>query len=488
MKVKHKMTVFKQQQGFVTLIISLSFLVLLTIIVFYGVGTGIQKQRISANEVRAREAQVAADAGQTATIDMLTNRLNELDDSWVGTKWVDCTTQAADVRPCDWGNLDFRSVVSGTGGGEDFTFVGYRTGAGNANVVTAEAAFFDTPPNLSAAYVLAKSYDGESPVVGFDSLFHVISVGTSGDNTARTDVQQAYQIRSSLGIDAAAPLIAASTADITGSFEILGNPDGGGDNSNLSAWTDQPVNPSGNFYTCEIGAYLNDSGGSPVGVNTTNGTVLRCDKTSPGAGSVCDCSKVDATAGKLSYRDAPAGFVEEYDIFEDVGNTVFDNLFGNFFGYTDTDTNDPNGTWTTDMRDPALERMAAEGVNDCGDLDNTSSGTYWFTSNCQFGNVDIGSPEDPVLVVVQDADFNAQGGSVVFGMVFIFDQNNDGLEDIQLVGGPYIYGAIISEVLIKSSGGNATLRYDKVVLQNLIDDDASGLAGRILGTYTTYAH
>lgn len=473
-----------KQGGFVTLVISLSFLVLLSIIVFYGVNTGIQKQRISANEIRSKEAKVASDSGQTDVVELLHSNVASLNTTW-DANWSDCQLQ--NTPPCEWGQLDF----SGNDCGDDTTpcYVYYSSNGGD---ITQEAGF-DASPNLSAAYVVAKSEDGDVPIVGPNSMFHVVAEGTSADGTAVTRTQNAYVVRPVIGIDAAAPLIAASSASIQGSFEVIGNPDGGGENSSLSTWTSGSVAGTGSFTTCEIGGYLNSSGGAPVAVSTAAGcTVQRCDHGQPGASDQCDCSVLDEATGLLSYKDG-SDFIYKHDIYDDdtsPGNP-FDDLFAAFFGCTDT-AEDDGACWNT-IKDSATQLTSAECQTE---LDSSSQGMYWVSGGgtCTLqatadadGARTVGSPGNPVLIILEDTNVRITANSVLFGIIFMFDRDAT-VEEFDSAGTAYGYGSIISENQLKVSAGTFTLRYDECVLNNLIQGDSGGIAGKILGTYTTYTH
>ena len=75
--------------------------------------------------------------------------------------------------------------------------------------------------------------------------------------------------------------------------------------------------------------------------------------------------------------------------------------------------------------------------------------------------------------------------AVFYGIIFLFDSDGSGYQ-LSAAGGAYVYGAVIVDGTLQTTGGSATLRYDSKVLENLAKDPGLNRPGKILGTALDY--
>jgi hypothetical protein len=123
-------------------------------------------------------------------------------------------------------------------------------------------------------------------------------------------------------------------------------------------------------------------------------------------------------------------------------------------------------------------------------LNAASSGFYWVSAdNCDLPNSDVGSPNHPV-VVVMDGGIDTSTGTRLFGLVFGRDPRADisatdgGQATISPGGGTSeIYGAMV----VEGSGtvnGNVDLIYSLKTLQTGESMDRDDNAGNVPGSWT----
>jgi Tfp pilus assembly protein PilX len=489
-----------RQGGFAVLILSLVILTGLTIVTFFAAQSGLTTQRISANEVRAKAARENAEGGIERTIAWLRDNLPDLDEAagtgWVGDRWVACA-DADTAEPC------------GDGAGNNLFGAGwvrYELASGTTTVEPSDADFEArvaarcvddvAPEDVCDDLDAATGGVQPGPSLKEDAVFAIFSRGRSDDQSGEAVVQQGVSIYKILGVTPDSPLIAASTGNITGSFELVANPDGGGPGVPLSVWSNNNVDVAGSaaMYTCQLDEYL--ATGVPI-PDAQEPEVEECDTASVGAADSCACSKILTSekvhTGLMSYKDAATTF-EAIDILDEDNQSaaqpsvIDDNPDSTYFpsdlfkyvfrvSRDEWDTVYENATW----------RFPIDGGNCQNTLDANSAGLYWQKdADCKINaNQIVGSPRSPVLLVVQDGDFDMGGGAVFYGIIFLFDSDGSG-DEFDMAGGAYVYGAVIVDGVLNNPSGSATLRYEKKVLENLAKDPGLNRPGKILGTALDY--
>lgn len=452
----------RHSRGVAALATSLSLVVISTLITLAAARVSSNDQRSSANEVRASEASVLSDGGIGRGAIYLRQNVRQIRSVAAGgwlepnaVKWSACSGSTV-TPPC--GN--------GTSNVFDNTWTAYPI-LPNLKVGS-ETLQGDFTSHFVARAAVAGA---ATPANG---TFNVISQGQSGDTLGRSLTRQSFVFQPFLAHRPDAPLIASGTIGLNGTISVVANPNGGGPGVPLSAWSGTNITEGGSVQTCHISEYLATD--TPTGSTTdSDGNILvRCP----------DCECPNAADRQITNKN-----VEGIDVL-DVDGGVGANpdspyfppdLFEYTFGVAET-------SYQT-IKDQA------QLITDCGDLDANSAGLYWIVGDCTMAKTtDVGSFENPIILVMENGKFSYNAKGEFFGVVFAFAHNyptsptgTGGSIDVKLNGGPTLYGSFLSNRKIDLGNGNYTARYDKAVLDNL----ASGLgaASRIVpiaGSWRNY--
>jgi hypothetical protein len=107
------------------------------------------------------------------------------------------------------------------------------------------------------------------------------------------------------------------------------------------------------------------------------------------------------------------------------------------------------------------EQFSATVVSNCSSLNSSSTGIIWVTNPCSSLNTQIGTPDNPVIVVINQGgnDIDLKNGLVMYGMLFLHS-DNPATAPVQVGGtNAQVYGALVVEGNIKMTG-NFTIVYD----------------------------
>lgn len=220
-----KSSINKHQSGVTSLFVAVIVLFASTIIVLVAVKVGVQDQRISGNDSRAKQAFAGAEAGlEFAAGRLLTGR-------------IDYTT-----------TVDYISSV--------------------------------TYPNTPTPF-----YDTQ--VIDSDGSIIISSQGyaDSYSSTSTATVSQNFGFFNVVGGGPAVPLMVAGNIPNTGNMEVVGNPNGAGTGVNVAIWTNNVVGTLGSSETCERGEYeVNGSTSDSANgdFNICNANSCSCDGTIDG--------------------------------------------------------------------------------------------------------------------------------------------------------------------------------------------------------------
>jgi Tfp pilus assembly protein PilX len=406
-----------RQRG-VSLIVTLMIVVLLSLLGLYGAGVLVLDIRSSANDYRAREAMVAAEAGTEQGLSVLnanrkrilTGGLDFDNNGTVDSAWTSCGSQpqCLPVRSGDRANWQFINIT---------------------DKVTQPAAGSFT------LYMLTPRPDATDPdkVNGSRLVYNLVAIGSSADGTSTATLKQgAYYYPLLLG-HVNTPLAAASNVPLNGNYSIVTNSDRDNNGSNIpvSAWSNGAITPSGSFATCHIGDFDSSLNGCPL---------------------TSALSKTGQIGEDLVTDPAfPA------DLFE--------FLFG------------------VPAADYQKIKDDAEVVADCSGLGPTSKGLIWVTGDCNLPNRDVGSKDDPVLLVVQGA-VTANGSYDFYGLIYLFNLAAT-TANLQFNGDYHINGALfVHNTMTLNLTGNFVLEYDREVLDNLNSGPSGRALARIPGAWS----
>ncbi|WP_428353044.1 pilus assembly PilX family protein [Methyloprofundus sp.] len=365
----------------------------------------------------------------------------------------------------------------------------------NASIITAAAAedppvayYLKTPKSVLTG---GASYFFEiTRVEKANALVEVISTGTSADGSGEAIVRQmlGYYKLNNAGDGPDVPLIVDGPIDVSGSMEIVVNPNGGGAGIPLSMWTSETITLGNNSAgTCHMHEYLDsddmlDPVNNPYQVCDPNKCFCldnerisnTVDDDNPNGNSTPGYDTISTSSG---YSDG-SGIAPNSDI-DEIG------FPDDMFAYV---TGTPGPEWETKKGE-----IAANGglYNNCNDLNTNTTGNIWIEGDCDLKN-DIASVVAPVLLIVH-GNLTITGGKI-FGVVFIFAKEN--VIDLEVTGNGNgaVYGALISDKPLKIlTNGSFDIVYQKRIFDAIygtggIDEtsDAFKDIARVAGTWRDF--
>lgn len=423
-----------KQKGAATLLVSIVLLIGVTLITVFAARVGVMDQRISANEYRHKESKSAADAALDQAASFIANNTALYDGTVGGTyPWIECTGGYASLFPC-------------TNGGDTYDLA-YDGDLSTTNII--ESLQEGGKGIELSSGVNSDSYLTYTTSATVGNILTVIAKGSSLDETGNAYAQISYT-EVSLLTPGKVPPIMTPMIELSGSFTIVGDPNGGGPGVPISAWvsTLDVSGGVGSWQTCQLGDYRD--GGNNVCVDTRIDDVTWKD---------CAC----VADQELSKSGTPHEV--KYDIVE-VGPDAFpDSTFQYLF--------------------PALTTfnhlLGVAGVvelEDCDNLDTiastfTSSTIVAVTGNCSIGGgagaTIIGNRDAPLILVVNGA-LSINANSDFYGIAL-------GLNAISLNGTATVHGSLLAEDATNLSTGGYTQVYDEAALAALAEDlETIGLA------------
>ncbi len=464
-----------RQRGGITVFTAIMVLLILTLLMIYAVRVSIFEQRISANEVRQKAAFHAAEAAIEQGIEYLlvngpaiiSSSVDEFPDGngeftrdgWFATnRWQECTsTLVVDPdHPCG-GETPMRvgsyyyddpntSAIDVSVDSMPLALGEFDTGV--TARLTANICFINTsnpggtcgdPPadieEENRAYMIITMLG-----YGFSDCTDTTSV-----DTCTTEATVAKPVANYKGM-AGAPAVPVTTKtafEVTGTAEVVPNPNAGGIGVPISVW--QNYNSScggdtadlrGNWMTCEAHEWYG-KGKFPSDVG--------CDQIE------CKCDLNEA----ISYvgGNTPNNGI---DMIHDPAFPC--DLFEYYF-------NVPRSMYLT-------VKNAATIVADCKNLGPSSFGLTWVTGgSCDItGGRVIGSPRSPVILVIA-TDTKFVSGTTVYGVLYVFDGEIPNTT-LYAYADLTVYGAVIIDALLGAFNGSFEVVYSPYVLAN-----ASGLNG-----------
>lgn len=268
---------------------------------------------------------------------------------------------------------------------------------------------------------------------GVVDIVDVVISARSADGRGQRTVRQQLAVLPIIRSAPDTPVAVRGSMNVSGNFKVAANPNGGGDGVPLSIWTSGDVDINGSGSTC--GQQEFEEG--------------RCD------------------SNPFSERGDHG-----VDILDNDPNFP-DDLLEYLFGV-------PSSQWQS------LKASASQIVPNCSSLDADSTGFIWVTGSCAPGG-SIGSPENPVAIVVESANVQINGNVVIHGLLFAFTRPDDlNTYDLKLNGGARIEGAVMANRDPKLSNGSLEVRYSQEVLTNIVTNDKFRRLFRIGGSWRDF--
>jgi len=481
------------QRGGLTIFSAALILIMMTMVLVYATRVSLFESRISGNEVRQKEAfhvtEAALDQGVMYLLAnagrLLSSREDVFpdagggftDDGWLsaaGSRWMLCSDALADgvdmtTHPCG-GDV---TAISGS--------YFYDTDDDSSTIEALPINQVDFPDDTTARLTALLCFvDLDTPIpctgnpgsAGDESnatlLLTLLAYGfsdctdTTDPTTCTGEAAIALPISnfSKLAGSPAVPFVTKATFPPQGTVEIVGNPNAGGVGVPVTTWVNAntvanptgtclqgtPITSSGSWQTCEMEEWYHTND-RPEGVACTDNNCM-C---GPG-GNDTDHFLSWKTGG-----DTNIGI----DIVED--DQFPCDLFEFFFGV--------KRAFYHQIKNAPGTKV----YSDCGSLGPSSAGIIWIKgSSCAIqGGTVVGSPLAPVVLVSAADVTTINGGSTIFGVLYIFDDDPAGNgAELKSTGGATVYGAVIVDGSIDKLQGTFQVVYNEDVLLA-----ASGIAG-----------
>jgi hypothetical protein len=478
----------------VTTFTGILILLLLTLMMFFAIRVGVFEQRVSANEMRQKQAFHAAESGLGHAKEFFRNNsaliassteslLPDGTNGWLyddnNTKrWHKCSevvgldlANGSGSHPC------FGESVPGVRDDSYYySFGGSMTVPGNTTAVLPSATEQVTVEALLC--VLDFVEGDEIPVKGCsvdpgtavglaDGTYFMITLlargGVECDNTgcaaeALISEQVSNFGASGGGRSPAVPLTTKSSFPPSGSAEVVPNPNAGGVGVPISVWMNGSDDPN-----CSSGSAVDPSSGSwaTCEMHEWYGTdILPADYACPGN---CSCDQSES----ISYTHAS----EDTLGIDLVVDPLFPcDLFQFYFGIPRTDYEVVKGY--------------SKIISDCTTLGPNSFGIYWVSgSECRINsNTQVGSPGAPVMLISAATLTRLNGGAKIYGTLFVTDVE-DSAAELQSNGTNTVYGSAIVDGTLGSYQGTFQVVWNDNTSRKA---GAGGGLGAVLGGWTDF--
>ena len=394
----------RRQQGAATIFITIVLLLAVGLIALYANRGAILEQRLAANEVRAKQAFAAANAGLDAAL----------------ARWHE--SGIALVLPPGVPSVHTPGVVT------------LRKAAGDRETYYQFRYCDSTPPNLpNCPAIQGGAWSGACNVPPSPVQIRVVSCGWSDDNTSVQRVSQIIGPSRSLPGPVSAPLIARGAANVlTGGASIMNF------HNDLTVWTGQTLvgqANNGRTFVRDIVMFPNPY--APA-ANPPNYDFRAAVNNSPACNNVpvgYDCSTQGPTIGHDTVTGDTnlSSFATAPDFFE--------FIFGS--------------------RPDAYKNATAEKIvaaTDVGTVATLPQTTIWIEGDTDLNGSVIGAVGDSKILII-NGNLTLRGNVVIHGLVFV-------MGTVTSSGNPKIFGSLVTAGNANITG-NLTILYDPLALNQL---------------------
>lgn len=473
------------QAGMMTTYTCILVLVLMLSMLVYSTRAGLTDQKMSADEVRQKQAFHAAEAGLRHAYEWLSanNVLISADvqdllgsgvDGWMvagSRRWVRCgdVDYSSDKsHPC-WGDpVDARRDQSWFYYWDGSTELPIDTDAflqASETEVQVEAllCLLQVDAGLDPALSSVVSGCHTDPALLDGSKFMVTLLARAGADCVNGSCGAWSRVSeqvTSFSVSAFAklpgvPLVTKSELPDHGVLEIVANLHGGGLNVPASIWANAN---SGCVGHSEIDP--RDAGLITCNALDWYGSPLIPDDLDCGL-SLCECPLAEA----LSYTTPILDQIGPDIVLDDLFPC---DLFEFYFGTARTEF--------TKLRD------SVRVIDDCSSLDGESFGTYWVTgSTCEIAaNTVVGSPDHPVMLISASSETVMHSGAELYGMLFVTDVE-DSDAALRTTGNATVFGSVVMDGAFGHHAGTFQVVYNDDIIA---DVSTAGGLGNLTGSWT----
>lgn len=290
--------------------------------------------------------------------------------------------------------------------------------------------------NIAGAQYQAtlSSQSFETELRGDVDIVDIVLNARSADGRATRLLRQQVAVMPIIRSAPDTPIAIKGGMVASGNFQVVANPNGGGDGVPLSIWTDADVD-------------INGSGST--------------------------CGQEEFEEGICSARPFSERGQHGVDILDNDTENFPDDLLEYLFGVREEN-------WQ-DLRD-----MANVILPDCSSLNAASTGLIWVEGNCDVPSAQIGTADDPVALVVHNGNIKMNANTRFYGMLFAFDNDDVTEYDMAMNGGAVIHGAVMANQQPDLSNGTLMVHYHLEVLSNIVNNDNFRRVHRVGGSWSDF--
>lgn len=498
------------------LLIAIVLLLLASGMTVFALNIGLLEQRASGNDMRARYVQQLADSAVAEGIEYVREQ-GEAFTAFGAAHWVKCGADEASF-PCGALPADKRErmyyyhdagAADRNGDGvvdimdQRMLPIAHQVGAVGNGFATAYGVgigicWVSTDPGATDC-ATAPTAANKAVLASF-----VGQAGIPGEDARATATQIVGVSSSTQGFPAIPPLVATGSLNLTGTLQVVTHPNAGGPGVPVSIWTRGSLSSAGTPNTCYADEYFRSGPAEFEGSSDflTCGTKGKSGCYCPDSSSLTTakggtiCPGIDVLAGSYGATGCPPSNLtidptdpEQFpcDMFDYIFNVkAWDDInpvdnfcetkrfaeprkfdeYGDQWIQLGTDVAylDRFADWIVVGGDFPLRYTGDPRVVSCAEA-GAKTGLIWIRQpGCKFpANSDVGSPENPVIVV-NDGAMDINAGTTVFGLVFLREtacserlapsvetacamtaaqQASGGSAQLKLNGGSAIYGALV---------------------------------------------
>lgn len=524
----------RRQRGVTTLAIVLILLVVITAMVLFSSTVGFFEQRTATNLNRARIVQQASDyaislAGEyfKANRDRLISD-DPADSGWFAAgseRWAKCMDVVAppEGHPClserdaaRRAELYFWTADGTVGGSRALPYTSVVPAAVQVEAGTGGAADFATTTEVNALLCRLDTSDPANvecalePASGNRIAITLVARASLTGESADAEIKEAWATYNSFVPSAAVPLVASGLVEGLGNAQIVAAPNAGGYGLPASIWTPKNANIEasggggiGSVSTCHLGDFLKGTPEDELKTTCATTSACSCDGGSSSEFLSGHVGSIKREAEDILDVDggvaAGIGVLPDIQFFpgdgmDKAGDPTDDSLFEYTFA-VDYVVAEDDATGTTLVNcgdggsqncfDYAMrEEFDAAIAGSCGELNTDSAGVIYVPTGCDDIPNDIGSPDSPVILVLNQSggkDLTLSGNAIVYGMLFL--HSDDQTATLSGAGSMKVFGALVVEGSVDIAG-NLTIVYDDTSISGDTNKlPASARFGRVSGSW-----
>lgn len=529
----------RRQRGVTTLAVVLIILVVITAMVLFSSTVGFFEQRTATNLNRARIAQQAADYAISLSGEYLKANRDALisddvaDGGWFATgttHWAKCADVATppDGHPClserdpiRRAQLYFWTSDGTVAGSRALPYTSLIPTAAQVESGTGGSAAFATTTEVNALLCrldttdLANVHCDLTPTSGNRVALTLVARSALTGESADAEVKEAWATYNSFVPSAAVPLVASGMVKGLGNAMIVAAPNAGGYGLPGSIWT--PANADvdgsggggiGSVSTCHIGDYLKGTPDTELKTTCATTDDCSCDGGTSSEFLSGHIGSIKREAEDILDIDGGHGVLPDIQFFPGGGldkptdptdDSLFEFTFAVDYVVAEDDdlatavdetvvtaTNCGEGSpGTQNCFDYAMrEEFDATVVASCADIDTSSSGIVYVPTGCTDIPNNIGTPDNPVIVVLDQSGgvgMDLNGNSIVYGLLFL--HSDDQTATVTGNGSIKIFGALVVEGTVEISGDITVVYDDTSVSGDTHKLPASARFGRVSGSW-----